>query len=145
MLLYTLARDNECECIRDMLKQFPANGVRLARAAVRHADPDARWQIADFLGTQGSDEARHLLRSFVNDSHEYVRRRALLASRRYDPAFAEQTAEQWILSPDEYSRLAALSILHNFRSSRLKGAIASLRDDPSEFIRKKVAEIDSEV
>ena len=48
LLLYALARDNECECILGMLTEHPENGMRIARAAMECPDPDARWQVAEF-------------------------------------------------------------------------------------------------
>jgi len=145
LLLYALARDNELEFIRDMLEEFPANGFRLAAAALTYADPDARWQIADFLGTLDTPEARGLLRRFVEDSDEYVRRRALLAAQKCDPIFAEEIARSWLNSPHEYSRLAALDILHELGSRYLTQALEQLREDPYVYVRERVAKIESEV
>jgi hypothetical protein len=94
LLLYVLARDNEREIIRGMLEEAPEHGFRLAEVAVTYPDPDARWQIAVFLGGQQESGAKELLRQFVADQDEYVRRRALIAAQKHDPLFAEQTAIQ---------------------------------------------------
>jgi hypothetical protein len=66
-LLYVLARDNEGGFIRSLLEKFSSNGLRLAKAALNYPDPDTRWQIADFLGTQDNLEAKELLRQFIDD------------------------------------------------------------------------------
>lgn len=142
LVLYALARDNECEFILGMLEEHAVNGLRVARAAVDNPDPDARWQAAVFLGTQGGDEPRNLLRRLVRDSHEYVRRRALLASVERDPTFAEDVAASWLTAEEEYSRLAAVTVLHDLGSKRLWASIEHLRLDPSPYVRKKVAEIE---
>jgi hypothetical protein len=142
LVLYALARDNECECILEMLQEQPHSGMRVARAAVNFGDADARWQVAIFLGTQEGEEARRLLRSLVQDSAEYVRRRALLASVERDPVFAEETATAWLAAEDEYSRLAALSVLEATHSHRLVNALDQLRSDPSAHVRTRVGEMD---
>lgn len=141
LLLYALARDNECEFIRGMLEEHPESGMLLSRAAVAYPDTDARWQVADFLGTRDDEEARRLLQRFVADSDEYVRRRALLASVRFQPVFAAQTAAAWLDSDHEYSRLAALTVLSETNAPELRSALERLKDDSSDNVRAKAAEI----
>jgi hypothetical protein len=138
LLLYILARDNECEFILDMLGDAPEHGLRLAEAAFSCLERDARWQAAVFLGRRSENEAKDLLRQFINDEDEYVRRRALLAISQHDSVFAEETAWQWIDSPHDFSRLAALSVLQDLQSPRLKKALERLREDPFESVREKV-------
>src|SRR5215467_12019968 len=46
LLVFALARDNECEFIRGMLEDHPLTGMTVARAAAATGDPDARWQVA---------------------------------------------------------------------------------------------------
>lgn len=58
LLLYTLARDNECVRVKEMMEDHIENAMRVARAALDFPDQDARWQVADFLGTQDDAEAR---------------------------------------------------------------------------------------
>ena len=141
LVLYVLARDNESELIKSMLEKYVDNGMRVARAAISCGDADARWQIADFLGTQNGDEAKHLLHRFADDEDEYVRRRALLASVRNNPTFAETTAWEWLASEHEYSRLASLRILRQLGSPELAAAIERLRDDLSPVVQAELAVI----
>jgi hypothetical protein len=84
-------------------------------------------------------------KSFIEDADEYVRRRALLATQIYDPAYAEAVAIRWITTADDYSRLAALHILYEVESAQLDYAINQLRDDPFLYIRQKVAAIEGNV
>ena len=79
--LFILARDNECENIMDTLIQYPNQLISLARYAVNFQDPDAKWQIASGLGkiNTGDEAIRSLLKSFLADEDEYVKRRAALA------------------------------------------------------------------
>src|SRR5215207_6859960 len=65
LLLYCLARDNECQVVREILESYPLNGCRLAEEALDYPDPQARWQAADFLGSQNGEQASQLLRKFV--------------------------------------------------------------------------------
>ncbi len=76
-ILYALARDNEIENLRCLLTARADVLIRLAPAALASPESDARWQIAVSLGEVGSPAALDLLRHFVCDSDEYVRRRAL--------------------------------------------------------------------
>lgn len=73
LLLYVLARDNEDERVLEMLEQFPAIAMQVAEAAVGFPEADARWQAAVLSGRIG---AATVVRRFLNDEAEYVRRRA---------------------------------------------------------------------
>lgn len=141
-LLRALALDNELELIRDKLEDHPHQGLLLAAAALSYPDAEARWQMAYFLGTRDEAEAKAMLRQFIDDEDEYVRRRALLACVDHDREFAESTAHQWIGSPHEYSRLAALSILHQLNSPFLHEAMNQLRSDPSPHVRNQIAQLE---
>lgn len=140
-LLEVLALDHEAETIRNALVEAPELGILLARSALSYPKADARWQLADFLGTRSEPAAVALLRRYMEDPDEYVRRRALLAAQHNDSAFAESVAARWLTAEHEYSRLAALSVLSELPSPQLAAALDALRDDPSEMIRSKVAEL----
>jgi HEAT repeat protein len=73
LLLYALARDNEYERILETLEQFPGIALQVVQAAVSFPDEDARWQAAVLAGRIG---ATFIVRQFLNDDAEYVRRRA---------------------------------------------------------------------
>ncbi len=79
--LYILARDNECENILELLIQHPEQLIAIARHAVTYEDPDTRWQIAFGLGeiATKNEEVKNLSNQFLQDGHEYVRRRASMA------------------------------------------------------------------
>jgi HEAT repeat protein len=144
VMLYVLARDNECEVVLDELVTRPKHLLLLATACKSDtADVDARWQLAVGLGKLQDATAISLLRRFMDDPDEYVRRRALLACASRDLVFAEQRAFNVLTAPEEYTRLAALSVLKDVRSGRLPAAIELLRNDPSSHVRKKVAEIEA--
>lgn len=76
LLLYVLARDNEDERVLYTLEEFPSIAMQLVQAAVSFPDTDARWQAAVLAGCIG---AAVVVRQFLNDEAEYVRRRAAAA------------------------------------------------------------------
>lgn len=81
LILYALARDNECENVIQTLIEYPNVLKCLAYKALTHDDYDARWQIAYGLGEieDTSNEVQDLITRFLEDDNEYVRRRALHA------------------------------------------------------------------
>ena len=72
-MLYALARDNEDEVILQRLVEFPAVALQVVEASVSVTDADARWQSAVLAGKVG---ATAIVRRFLDDDAEYVRRRA---------------------------------------------------------------------
>ncbi len=84
-VLYVLARDNECETVKDKLIGWPDHVLALARAGVHGGEIDARWQLADVLGCVIADDARvaALLETYLADPDEAVRRRARRAADRW--------------------------------------------------------------
>ncbi len=84
-ILYILARDNECETVKETLIAWPDHALALARAGVHGGEIDARWQLADVLGLVIADETliAPLLETYLADPDEAVRRRARQASNRW--------------------------------------------------------------
>lgn len=78
LILYTLARDNEVENVLAMLIENPIAFIVLANHALSFSDFEAKWQIAYGLGEIDgkSEEIHELLSKYLDDEHEYVRRRA---------------------------------------------------------------------
>lgn len=137
-VLFALARDNEAEVILDLLTSFPTHVLALATRSLQSAHPDARWQAAVALARAAPPDAIPVLRLFLSDTDEYVRRRALLALGRLDASFAEEIALQWLSASPEYSRMAALVVLQIVGSPRLEAALSALNGDPSEVVRNRV-------
>jgi hypothetical protein len=79
LLLYVLARDNECETVADMLAEAPAVFTQLIEAGMEYPDSDARWQLASRLPRALGEAARRPLAVLRADPDEYVRRRATFA------------------------------------------------------------------
>lgn len=141
LLLYVIARDNECERVKEMLSEYPKNGMALAFSARGYSDSEARWQIADFLGTQCNSKSEQFLRAYFADSNEYVRRRAMLAMVNVDRGSAEAMALFSLKSTEENARLAAIRTLAKLESKELEKALTQLESDSSELVKSAVLEI----
>src|SRR6266567_7870822 len=112
-LLYILARDNEMEILKEELIARPAHLLALTRVALGSAEQDARWQLADALGSVEliAGEVEPLLEHLFYDKAEYVSRRALLALARRRSKLAEPLAVRAWATEHEYQRMAALEAL----------------------------------
>ena len=110
MLLYILARDNEMELLKEELIARPTHLLALAKASFGSEEPDARWQLADALGSVelATSEVEPPLEQFFRDENEYVSRRALLALARRRSVRAEPLALHAWGTGHEYQRMAAL-------------------------------------
>jgi hypothetical protein len=140
-LLYALARDNECEHIRESLSESPELLSALAKRATVTGDAKAKWQIAVSLAESKLLGGADLLRPFLTDSDEYVRRRSLLAFAVFAPEEAEAIAINNLDDDFEYTRIAALHVLHSVESQELASAFERLKSDPNEYVRRNVAEL----
>ena len=110
-LLYIIARDNENEDLVALLSEAQPEGLfRLAEAAVGCDEPDARWQLAEYLGKVEGDRARAeaILLVLVHDGAEYVSRRALLALANLGSSHLSSLCERAWATGHEYQRIAAL-------------------------------------
>ena len=65
--------NNEAERVLETLAQFPGVAAQIVEAAGSFPDVDARWQAAVLAGQIG---AAAVVRRFLDDDAEYVRRRA---------------------------------------------------------------------
>jgi hypothetical protein len=144
-LIYAIARDNEDEIIAEHLLHTPPLLTQLAKSAMSCSESDAKWQIAQTVAEAKLDNAAELIRPFLQDENEYVRRRALLAFGTFSPQEAEQIALTNLNDEFEYSRIAALHVLHDIGSERLLECLDRHETDPSEYVRWNVREIRSEI
>ena len=140
-LLYVLARDNECEHVRDHLVGSPQLLSALAAHATGTKDADATWQIAVSLGEAKLENAAELIRPFLEDENEYVRRRSLMAFAPFAPREAERIALQNLTDAYEYTRIAALHVLDMIDSSHVATTLDALENDLNEYVRSSVREL----
>jgi HEAT repeat protein len=121
LLLYILARDNEMELLKQELVTRPVHLLALSRVALYSIEADARWQLADALGSVElpPNEVEPLLERLFHDRDEYVSRRALLALAHRQSKTAESLALLAWNTEHEYQRMAALEALSALNSPLL--------------------------
>ncbi|MGA0531628.1 HEAT repeat domain-containing protein [Hansschlegelia sp. KR7-227] len=142
-LLYAIARDNEMECIKQDLVGSPSHLIALAGHAVNCDDPDARWQLADALGSPdlSDEQVEPLLERFVHDDDEYVSRRALLAlSARRSPKTEQLAVRAWETG-HEYQRMVALDVLFEASSPLTSIYIDKCKSIEQEHLRARAQEL----
>jgi hypothetical protein len=145
--LFAIARDNECSHMINALQTLRPDWMcRLAEASLVDGEPDARWQLADALGDGGRGNVEPLLLRFVNDSDEYVRRRALASLARIGSSETESAAlRAWAEGSDAFPwpRMQALWALHRIGSQRLASLLADAETSSNEHLRHFAARVRS--
>jgi hypothetical protein len=140
-ILYVIGWDNECEYLIDEIEENYDVLIKLADLALNSAEYDAKWQLADRLGNLSIESAELLLLKFVNDEHEYVRRRALIALGRMKSPQAEALAEKSWETGEEYQRIAALWVLHDISSNKLPDYLQKAIEDGRHFVLRNAHQI----
>lgn len=122
--LYALLGDFWKESDSPAFREHRLRLLGLAQQSLLPGSPeDRRWQLAVQLGRAESfdTEAEALLLRYLEDSHEYVRRQALLSMAKIlSPRTEEYAIRAWERKDDmqEYSRWAALEALDMVHSPR---------------------------
>jgi HEAT repeat protein len=138
-VLYSIARDNECQHLAKHLReQHPNVIVPLARAALRVGECDDRWQLAVELGELGMRvNVEQLLMTLAHDEHEYVRRRALKSLMQVGSPLVEELALAAWHRPDEHqewARMNALYCLHKVGSPSLEPLLTEAEADSRQYL-----------
>jgi len=135
-LLYILARDNEMEMLKEELIARPDHLLALAREALHSTERDARWQLADALGSVEllAFEVEPLLEQLFHDEDEYVSRRALLALARRRSEKAEPLAFRAWSTEHEYQRIAALEVFSARNSPLLASYLDLAQRDGRQYL-----------
>jgi hypothetical protein len=146
IILYLVARDNECEVLIRELAGSPDRLLVVAVRAIAHTDRDARWQVASVLGdlTERRLDAELILLQFAGDGDEYVRRRAILALGRLGSSLVARLAEEAWNREDpmqEYQRMAVLTALHDSSSASLEDYVRRAEADGRSYLLSTVREI----
>lgn len=134
-LLYTLARDNECEVLKDELILRPVHLIALAEASTSSCEPDAKWQIADALGRIGSEHhVEPIIEHLIRDADEYVSRRALAALTRRGGANLDFWAVRAWETGHEYQRMVALEAFAESGSELLATYLDQAQADGRQYL-----------
>jgi hypothetical protein len=137
-LLYAIARDNEIERLRDELAKYPELLRHLSRFGVDSPEWAAKWQLVVSVADVQLPDAAELIRPYLADSNEYVRRRSLLAIAPFSPVEAEEIAKAWMDEDYEYSRIAGLHVLDMVNSDLLPFYLERHATDLSQYVRSNV-------
>ena len=140
-LLYAIARDNESEILREELVQYPKLLRHPAQLGVDSCESDAKWQITVTVAETQLSDAADLIRPYLTDSDEYVRRRSLLAIAPFAPIEAGDIAKAWMEEDYEYSRIASLHVLNIVNSDSLSFYLERNTNDPNQYVRSNVEKI----
>jgi HEAT repeat protein len=142
-ILYIIARDNEFQRLASQLREYPPLLLRVAQSSVTVGERNAKWQLAIELGrlSVNREEAEQLLRQFVVDPDEYVRRRALGALAEMRSAATESLAVTAWNSGHEYQRIMALSALWTIGSSLLEQYLELAEADGRQYLVAQAARI----
>jgi len=142
LILTVMGLDHDAEQIRMDCEESLCKPKRdlLIEHGVRHSMQNTRWQIAELLGSGGSESSKWLL-VLLDDSDPYVARRALLSLSRVNRQLAEEAAFARIGANDPMIRLVSLRILSEAGSSNLNAAIDQLRNDTNEYILAEIKRI----
>lgn len=143
LMLDAIAIDNEVESLlHDCEMELENNELELLiRCSITYIQPEARWQIASMIARRQNKDWEKYLYVFINDSHKYTQRRALIALSSINLATAVSIAQDKIKDDDEYMRFASLTILQEATVDNMIEIIESLKNDSSSIIRERVKAI----
>lgn len=111
LLIQSLAIDNECENILELIKEHLIHITPFSNQVIVSKQFHARWQLAELLGHKNKNESLSILiLLFHKDKDMYVQRRALLSLRNLDLKKAIVECDQFINSPDPILKRIALEI-----------------------------------
>lgn len=136
LLLYTIARDNECENLAEHLQADMDKLQVLAKAAVQSCERDAKWQLAEQLALCNDrlDAAESLLLDLQADDDEYVKLRALMALGKIKSSQVENLVGTAWETGDEYQRMSVLHALWNVQSKQLSSYLDLAHADGRPYL-----------
>ena len=124
-LLFSIARDNECEKIADELLKHEEWFELLAKKSLDTKYINAQWQLAKRVGK--FENCKELIYKFIESENEYTSRISLQTLADIDPQKAEEYAIKfWNRRKysegsyeDEYQKIMSLHVLYNIGYEKL--------------------------
>lgn len=149
-LLYTIARDNECENIVGVLVDYDDWFALLCRYSLKSPYTNAKWQLAENLKNyKGSDDLKDLIFEFLSTGDEYTERRALQSLAYIYPEQAEKYAiEFWNRNKyeyDEYQKIMVLHVLYQIKSASLNKYLEIAEKSNYTYLKMNAKEIRKKV
>ena len=147
-LLYTVARDNECEILADELIQYGEWFSLLAEKSLESKYINAQWQFAKRIGKCDSCD-NNLIFKFIESSDEYTSRMSLQTMAEIYPEKAEKYAvcfwNRGIYETgtyeDEYQKIMVLHVLRQIKSPLLEDYIAKSMELDYKYLIENAEEI----
>lgn len=147
-LLYIIARDNEIECLVDLLDEHAL--TILTEFSIKHGHRDDKWQLAIQLHKLSDrQKALTLLEKLVNDEDEYVIRRSLMELADLQSDKVEYYVDKfWNKNKygdmEEYQRKAVLYSLKTIHSELLDTYIELAKQDGRKYLVQDAIRIEAE-
>ena len=145
-LLYAIARDNECENIKEILEKHDDWFSLLCRSCLHSTYTNAKWQFSKALENySGNDDLKNLVFEFLSTGDEYTERMALKSLASIDPIQAEKYALKFwnreIYEHDEYQKIMVLHVLYQIRSVHLDNCLEIAEKSGYKYLRMNAEEI----
>lgn len=147
-LLFTIARDNECEIIINELVNYKDWYELLAKKSLGSKYINSEWQFAKKIG-DCNDCDQQLIFEFIESDNEYTSRMALSSLAKLNPEYAEEYAIKfWNRNKypygsyeDEYQKIMVLSVLEQIKSSKLEKYLEEALKSNYKFLVMNAEEI----
>ncbi|GAB3196824.1 hypothetical protein ABID22_003486 [Pontibacter aydingkolensis] len=113
LLVYALAIDNESGTVLQSINNKLESKLRFVRKAIHSDQPQARWQMAELLGSTEVEDREKLLVSLINrDKDKYIVRRALLSLAKVNHTKAVEFSKGFLRDPDPFMQLVSKQIIN---------------------------------
>lgn len=153
-ILYCVARDNECECLADLISSQKEQFKYLIERCIDSIYTTAKWQLVKRLPVYKEDSSiTDWIFKYINVDDEYTQRMSLSVLSEIDHRKAEQYAIKfWERDKykgdaycEEYQKIMALNVLYKIKSDKLSKYIEAARQLDFVYLKENADEIEREL
>lgn len=153
-ILYCVARDNECECLADLISSQKEWFKYLIERCIDSIYTTAKWQLVKRLSVYKDDSSiTDWIFKYINVDDEYTQRMSLSVLSEIDHRKAEQYAIKfWERDKykgdaycEEYQKIMALNVLYKIKSDKLSEYIEAARQLDFVYLKENADEIEREL
>lgn len=153
-ILYCVARDNECECLADLISSQKEQFKYLIERCIDSIYTTAKWQLVKRLPVYKEDSSiTDWIFKYIDVDDEYTQRMSLSALSEIDYKKAEQYAIKfWERDKykgdaycEEYQKIMALNVLYKIKSDKLSKYIEAARQLDFVYLKENADEIEREL
>lgn len=153
-ILYCVARDNECECLADLISSQKEWFKYLIERCIDSIYTTAKWQLVKRLLVYKDDSSiTDWIFKYIDVDDEYTQRMSLSALSEIDYKKAEQYAIKfWERDKykgdaycEEYQKIMALNVLYKIKSDKLSKYIDAARQLDFVYLKENADEIEREL